>query len=290
MESAICLRHCPFPYGSKGFQGARPSRFHHLKINHATPLSLPQIFTTRSSVTRSFGHVNCMLERFISMPSENEGSGNRILRGVAAASLVLTCVLGLFSFSGKNMNPKLTTAYGNGLEFPISKPQGRFALKSLLEIPKDEELADTQNKMRSNFSVRGPSQQEVKNLKWLAIGLSSQSPDRRREAQKTLEEQYNCESGEPEQNLELAMVELLMFQGEFDKARDRLDDIIRKISKVQPSGMSKLYKTAVQENNMYEKLRLARLILYKAIVHTVLGSEQKEREQWWNAFMETCRK
>ena len=124
MESAICLRHCPFPYGSKGFQGARPSRFHHLKINHATPLSLPQISTTRSSVTRSFGHANCMLERFSSVPSENEGSGNKILRGVTLSSLVLTCVLGLFSFGGKNMNPKLTTAYGNGLEFPISKPQG----------------------------------------------------------------------------------------------------------------------------------------------------------------------
>ncbi|KAL5175048.1 hypothetical protein HKD37_08G021349 [Glycine soja] len=306
MESAICLRYCPIPYGPKGFHGANPSRFL-LKINHATPLSLPQISTTRSPVTRSFGHANCMLERFSSVPSENEGSGNKILRGVTLSSLVLTCVLGLFSFGGKNMNPKLTTAYASpydkiaslfvreteaqgsvALKPRLDGAQGSVALKSLLEIPSDAELADTQKKRSSNFGERGPSQLEVNNLKWLAMGLSK-SPDRSK-ALKTLTDQYKyCKAhkitGESEQYLELAMVELSMFKGKFEEALGLLNDIIGE--NVEPMVLSELHKTAVEEENHYEELRLARLILYKAIVHTVL--EQKERDQWWEAFMQTCR-
>ncbi|KAL2343656.1 hypothetical protein Fmac_004941 [Flemingia macrophylla] len=129
MESAICLRYRPFPYVSKGFEGAsaRPSRFH-LRFNHATPVSLPHFSTPRGPITRSFRHATCMLERFSEPSHNNKGSGNKILRGMTGASLVLACVLGLLNFSGK-VNTKFTTAYADSTSkfgFPFSSPDKNF--------------------------------------------------------------------------------------------------------------------------------------------------------------------
>lgn len=162
MESAICLRYCPFPYGSKGLQAARPSRFH-LKFNHATPFYVPQFSTTTHPVTRSIKHATCMLERF-SVPSENERkSGNKILRGVTAVSLVLACVLGLFNFRGK-MNPKFNTAYASQRSYDLFKvdADGRSALGSLLEIMSKPESSIDRNQTPSN---KVPDENYVNNLK-----------------------------------------------------------------------------------------------------------------------------
>jgi len=168
MESAISLRYCPFPYSSKGFQGAGSTRFH-LRFNHAKPLCAPQFSSTRHPVTRSVGHANCILGRF-SQPSQNEGRGSKFLRGVTGASLVLACVLGLFNFK---MNPKLTTAHAcdkfsmlGEVDPSEVEGQGRIALKSLLKTMDDAETHQNMT-IPSGFSKLGPSQDEVNTLKVL---------------------------------------------------------------------------------------------------------------------------
>lgn len=176
MESAISLRYCPFPYSSKGFQSAGSIRFH-LRLNHATSLCAPQFCGTRYPVTRSVGHANCSVGRF-SEPSQKEGRGSKILRGVKGASLVLACVLGLFNLK---MNPKLITAHASSsfpnFNSPMSESEvdpsnvegkGRDALKSLLKTVKDAEVETYQNEIiPSRFSKLGPSAEEVNTLKVL---------------------------------------------------------------------------------------------------------------------------
>ncbi|TKY59665.1 hypothetical protein E2542_SST16757 [Spatholobus suberectus] len=271
MESAICLRYYPFPYGSKGVQGARPSRFH-LRFNHATPLCVPHLSTTRSPVARSFRHATCMLERF-SAPSQNERSGNKILRGVTGVSLVLACVLGLFNFSGK-MNPKFTTAYAGNFD------SSKF---SRIENPRKaalEELLEMINANYENIKERDQSN-NIDDLKMLAI-VQSKSGNKEDKALKILEKRYNdCKKNpslpkesesELEQNLAMALAEVYMFQ-EIRKARELLDEQIDnelESEKLNPEEkydrLSQLYNS---RENAYEKCRIAKLILYKAIVDSV---------------------
>ncbi|KAK7368638.1 hypothetical protein VNO80_10666 [Phaseolus coccineus] len=321
MESAISLRYCPFPYSSKGFQGAGSIRFH-LRFNHATPLCAPQFSTTRHPVTRSVGHANGILGRF-SQPSQNDGRGSKIFRGVTGASLVLACLLGLFNFK---MNPKLTTAHAFDLS-SISDPSevddhGKMALKSLLEIMNDAEDATHQNEtIPSQFNERGPNLREVHTLKSIAIG-QSKSP-KGRQALKTLEQQYNeCKDNpEAEQYLIVALVEVFISQEKLEEASKMLDKPINQLlhtyshifdckkcneckkgnecknkkqelsSKEKCDEMLKLYQS--DDNEIEPNKRwIAQLILYKAIVHTMLEYKDagkwikgnKEALQWRKAF------
>lgn len=176
MESAIRLCYSPIPgaqlshfHGANGPSNARASRFH-LKFNNAT-LCLSH-FSRHQPITRSFGHANCMLNRF-SMPSENEGgSDNKILRGVTAVSLALACVVGLFNVSSK-LNPKLNTAYA-AKYWPFSTttsstnhegnvpklPGAEDALESLWQMINADRSKQTRPKID-----REPNEQTVRDLK-----------------------------------------------------------------------------------------------------------------------------
>ncbi|RDX61189.1 hypothetical protein CR513_60605, partial [Mucuna pruriens] len=232
MESAICLRYCPFPYGySKGFEGTRPSRFH-LRLNHATPLCVPQFSTSRRSPdTRSFSHANCMLERF-SDPSENEASGNKILRGVTGASLVLACVVGLFSFSAK-MNPKFATAYAQSYPFSNTN-QGRVVIESLLRIKTDAaKLSSNWKQISSKFGDKEPDKASIVNLKLFAISQSESLEGRN--ALNMLKKQYGLSYTnnweEAYRNLGVALIEVYIVQGNFEEARKTLNEQIDKLLK-----------------------------------------------------------
>ncbi|XP_020233001.1 uncharacterized protein LOC109813248 isoform X2 [Cajanus cajan] len=277
MESAIICH--PFPYVSKGFQSARPS----LRFNHATPLCLPHFSTSRSPVTRSLSHATCMVERF-SESSHNKGSGgNKILRGMTGASLVLACVLGLLNFSGK-MNPKLTIAYAceSGTKYNTSMLEntGRFVLESLLQ---------TMREAGASSKDFGPSPDEVNTLKMLALRhcKSGIVP----KALELMKEQYEyCKkinSPDSLDSLGMALVELLMFQENYEEARKLLDKQIDQLFAVekrdhitsttnQSDILLNLYEEA--EPNGYEKVRIAKLILYKAIVHTALENKKGWRK------------
>ncbi|CAJ1935772.1 unnamed protein product [Sphenostylis stenocarpa] len=287
METAISLRYCPFPYTSKGFQGAGSGRFH-LRFNHAAPLSAPQFSTTRYPVSRSVRHANCIFERF-SQPSHNEGRGSKILRGVTGASLMLACVLGLFNFK---MNPKLTTAHAR---FSYGDPntsyfkhdeykvegQGRFAVKSLLETMTDSKAATIQNQeIPTKFDDRGPSGYDVKILKLIAIGQSQS--EKGRKALKTLIDQYGeCMNKNPEAEgyLAVALVEVYFFQNNLEDARkileQQIDALLRTKKTEKCDELLKLYHS---DECGHPKLWIAQLILHKAIVHTML--EDKEGSRW----------
>ncbi|XP_017406000.1 uncharacterized protein LOC108319397 isoform X2 [Vigna angularis] len=313
MESAISLRYCPFPYSSKGFQSASSNRFH-LRLNHATPLCAPQFSATRHPVTRSVWHANCTFERF-SQPTQKEGRGSKILRGVTGASLVLACVLGLFNFK---MNPKLTTAHASSYEdFNSSMSEnefdpshvegkGRDALKSLLKIMKDAQVKTHENEIiPSQFNKYGPSQEQVNTLKCIAIRESKSQKGR--EALKKLQEQYiNCKNNnlrEQEQYLGVALVEVfLLLQENLEEARKILDDQIIQLLQCEPKKISgkKANKKCDELLNLYKdsqfgstRVVTSKCILYKAIVHTMLEDNgarkwrNKEALEWRKTFIKT---
>ncbi|XP_014508302.1 uncharacterized protein LOC106767861 isoform X1 [Vigna radiata var. radiata] len=319
MESAISLRYCPFPYSSKGFQSAASIGFH-LRLNHATPLSAPQFSATRHQVTRSVWHANCTFERF-SQPTQKEERGSEILRGVTGASLVLACVLGLFNFK---MNPKLTTAHASSSSsFPSSghynssmfenevDGKGRDALESLLKIMKDAQVHENEI-IPSQFNEdRGPSGEEVNTLKCIAI-RESKSP-KGREALKKLQEQYikckNDDLRQAQEYLGVALVEvLLLLQENLEEARKILDHQIIYLLQTESKNISakKANKLTPKEKcdellNLYDdddsgfgrRMVKAKLILYKAIVHTMLEDNgarkwgNKEALEWRKTFIKT---
>ncbi|KAK8472393.1 hypothetical protein PHAVU_002G193400 [Phaseolus vulgaris] len=330
MESAISLRYCPFPYSSKGFQGAGSTRFH-LRFNHATPLCAPQFSTTRHPVTRSSGHANCILGRFSQPSSQNEGRGSKILRGVTGASLVLACVLGLFNFK---MNPKLITAHAcqqsGKFDSSMLDGRGKTALESLLKIKEDAEDAEDdathQNEIiPSKFSDDRPSKEQVNTLKSIAIGQSKS--DNGGKALKTLKEQYEkCKKNnypEEVQNLGVALVEVFIIQEKLEEARtvlgEQMDELLRTYSDIfdckncneckkgkeckKPKKLNTKEKydeiLKLHESDAFEikvvKPWISQLILYKAIVHTMLEDKEegewrrgnKEAMEWRKAFIKT---
>ncbi|WVZ22863.1 hypothetical protein V8G54_001407 [Vigna mungo] len=318
MESAISLRYCPFPYSSKGFQSAASIGFH-LRLNHATPLSAPQFSATRYPVTRSVWHANCTFERF-SQPTQKEGRGSKILRGVTGASLVLACVLGLFNFK---MNPKLTTAHASSSSSSSSSSghynssmfenkvdcKGRDALESLLKIMKDAQVHENEI-IPSQFNEKyGPSGEEVNTLKCIAI-RESKSP-KGREALKKLQEQYikckNDDLQQAEEYLGMALVEVfLLLQEKLEEARKILDDQIIYLLQTESTNIKEANKLTPKEKcdellNLNDdfgfgygrRMVKAKLILYKAIVHTMLEDNgarkwgNKEALEWRKAFIKT---
>ncbi|KAJ1387335.1 hypothetical protein SESBI_40075 [Sesbania bispinosa] len=194
MESTIRLCYYPLPsaplnlsYGSKGSEYARATTFPH-RFNHAT-LCLSH-FSTSHQVACSFKHANCMLNRF-SVPSKNEGSDSKILRGVTRVSLVLACVLGLFNFSSK-MNHKFNTSYAMPMPHfsmvhnKVTTPEvgGEVALESLLNMIN----AETAEHFIPGFDHE-PDKASVDALKLHAIHLSKSG--KKDEALKILEKEYN---------------------------------------------------------------------------------------------------
>ncbi|KAK7319272.1 hypothetical protein RJT34_03991 [Clitoria ternatea] len=298
MESAIGLSHYPHPSVPLRLSNAR----FHLRFNHAiaTPLSLPQFSTITHPIAPSFRHANCMLDRF-SVPSKNERSDHKskILRGVTRVSLVLACVLGIFNFSSK-MNPKFNTplalaqpSFSQEELSLISAPKGKVALRSLLEMIN----ADYSNDQTLAVFKGEPSKPQIHALKMRAIGLSKRGKGSR--ALEILQDAYDKKkNSKVEQDLEMALTELYLFQMNFEDARERLDEQIDKLimeqqkykfGKLPEKKHDRLLELYMGPGaSVDRKLQITKLLLYKAIVHTMLEpKENKEAVEWWEAFKVT---
>ncbi|KAK7260467.1 hypothetical protein RIF29_26533 [Crotalaria pallida] len=268
MEYAIRLCYTPLPrapprlfHGSIGSSYPRTSRIH-LKFNHAiaTTHHVSHFSTLHQVSARSFGGANCMLNsnKSSSMPSENEESnGNKTMRGVTGASLALACVVGLFNLSSK-LNPKLSTAYASWLSSPttsttvssrgapnIALPGSNDALESLI---RDMINVDHSNQTCPKIDPdRGPDDNTIHDLKVYAVSRSKYGSSKDKdEARKLLEDAYNKYKDEyAGLGLGLAWVELLIIQGNFKEASDRLHHILAidqgRFSSDDPNKVSELH-------------------------------------------------
>ncbi|KAI4298270.1 hypothetical protein L6164_031848 [Bauhinia variegata] len=302
MESAISLRYTPWPTPTATFRlssrsiGVRASRSVHLSLSHA---SLPHC-SLRHQAAHVSGRVNCMLdenERF-SVPSKKEGRDNNVIRGMTGLSLVMACVVGVFNFSNK-MNPKLITAYASFFRpnnpvqtssetrYPVVQfDRAEFALASVLEMVKH-----TNSQGQTQPQIKSFSKDEIDRLKLYAAGQTkSQNPD---EAYQILKKEYEKlkkqREGGPEQkqNLEMAMIEILILQGKYEEAQKLLDSRIDKI--IGGSGEPNNYGRKLSDDEKIERLEYysfgeskPKIFLYKAVLHTMLGN--KEAAKWGKAF------
>ncbi|KAK7359620.1 hypothetical protein VNO77_01582 [Canavalia gladiata] len=304
MESTISQCYCAplnLSYGSKLSQYARPSNFH-LRFNHATSLCLPNFSITRHQIARPFRHANCMLETF-SLPSENEGSDNKVLRGVTQVSLVLACVIGLFNFSSK-MNPKITTAYACdpssttekiGKNYDLSMIQntnkGRVVVGELLKMLNEAEESTEANQSLPKFDQQAPSVADIDAFKMIAMRLPE--PEIRARALEKLQRQYNkTQNDQSKEKLRFSLAEFLIFQENFEEARKWLDEQINIELAYEKAQTPKekcdklLEKYTDPQISNKEQIKIARLLFYKAIVHSMLEDKEgkgKEGREWWKS-------
>ncbi|KAE9610624.1 hypothetical protein Lalb_Chr07g0188571 [Lupinus albus] len=287
MESAIRLCYSSLPSApSRQFHGANESSYARastirLKFNRAA---------MRHEVTSSFSRVNCMLNDKSYMPSENEeNSGNKILRGFSTTSLALACVVGLFNLSTK-LNPKFNTVYATPWPFSHANVSSdirsaslshgsKDALESLWQIINIDHTKKTPPKIDHE-----PDENTIHSLKVYAVGQSKSGKKDR--AVKLVEDTYNkYKDNSTGLNLGLAWIELLIFQGKFEKARDGLHNIISyhmQISSDEPKQLLDEYNNSVTN---YHKSSISQILLYKAIIHAML--KNKEASKWWEAFITT---
>ncbi|CAL0324782.1 unnamed protein product [Lupinus luteus] len=295
MESAIRLRYSSLPsaplrqfHGANESYYARASRIH-LEFNRAATLRLSHL-SVRHEVTGSFGRVNCVLNNKSYIPSENEeNSDNKILRGVSAASLALACVVGLFSLSTK-LNPKFNTAYAYSFRFPHKNVSADVNIASLSYGSKNAldslwNMINTDHKKQECPDIdREPDEDTVHSLKVHAVGLSKSGE--KDKAAKLLEDTYNkYKNNSTGVNLGLAWVELLIFQGNFEKARDELHNIISYYIEVKSDEPKQLLKKYNENTMIKDKPIISQILLYETIIHAML--KHKEAPKWWDAFITT---
>ena len=117
MASAIRLCYGPIPANhprlASGTIGVapRPSRVH---LGLGQPSHFLSNYSKNWQVARPVRCVNCTLGNS-SLPSKNEENENKIMRGMTGISLVLACVLGVFSFKVM-INSKSAMAYAWALK------------------------------------------------------------------------------------------------------------------------------------------------------------------------------
>ncbi|KAL4331410.1 hypothetical protein S245_046328 [Arachis hypogaea] len=231
---------------------------------------LHPVFTTRSS---SFCHPNCVPERSSSgSPEPRSNSGNKgrvVTRGMSGVCVVLACVLGLLNLKS-NMNPMFKEAYAANNPFGgVPAGAGKMAVAALFET--------TINAKRTTKKpALSPGLVDVKQHKWYAV---SQSIDGNKNAEKILE---NIKGDDQEFDVKMAKVELLILQEKFATAKCILETVI-----IEEFGSNQDGKGIIEKLNnegpLINKTHAAQLILYKAIVLTMLN-QNEEAAKWWKDF------
>ncbi|XP_057748070.1 uncharacterized protein LOC130967269 [Arachis stenosperma] len=232
---------------------------------------LHPVFTTRSS---SFCHPNCVPERSSSgspePPSNSGNKGRVVMRGMSGVCVVLACVLGLLNLKS-NMNPMFKEAYAANPFGGVPAGAGKMAVAALFETT-------IKAKRTTKKPALSPGLVDVKQHKWYAV---SQSIDGNKNAEKILEK-LNIKGDDQEFDVQMATVELLILQEKFAKAKDILEIVIKKEFGSNQDGKGIIEKLN-NEGPLINKNHAAQLILYKAIVLTMLN-QNEEAAKWWKYF------
>ncbi|KAL4627560.1 hypothetical protein ACB092_05G174200 [Castanea dentata] len=221
MESTLFLRYNPLP--SMPLRISSPLSATRLTnpnfSSNYSSLSLPNSSYQRP-LRHAFSPVVCAINRFPE-PSTNEDAGgnNKIVRGAVGVSLVLACVLGVIS-RGCTMSPKanaiastlLNQRRTSSFQKPIFYPAGgKVALQSLFDttVYVSSRLAEP-SKFRPWSTIKRPSAKDVKAIQTEAMQLIKSGKGD--QIVKEFREAYKAVQGdpEPEFNVEMALVEVLM--------------------------------------------------------------------------------
>uniref|UniRef100_A0A7N2LRH0 Uncharacterized protein n=3 Tax=Quercus lobata TaxID=97700 RepID=A0A7N2LRH0_QUELO len=274
MESTLFLRYNPLP--SMPLRISSPLSATRLtnpnfSSNHYS-LSLPNSSYQRP-LRHAFSPVVCAINRFPE-PSTNEEAGgdNKIVRGAVGVSLVLACVLGVIS-RGCTMSPKANAIASTLInqrsassfkKLPIIYPAGgNVALQSLFDttVYVSSRLAEP-SKFRPWSTIKRPSAKDVKAIQREAMQLIKSGKGD--QIVKEFREAYKAVQGdpEPEFNVEMALVEVLMCLGKYEEA---LKCNCLKSPNVPADG---------------------RVPLYKAIIYTMLDNKISAK-YWWREYIRT---
>ncbi|KAL5839097.1 hypothetical protein ACOSQ4_011705 [Xanthoceras sorbifolium] len=221
----------------------------------------------------SFGHVISpvilAVDRPWTPPRNDKGYNKVVVKGAVGASLVLACALGIISCSCK-MNPK---AIAGPMEMyqkapPMSMLQHQFgaslALKSFLDV--SVKLASAEAEPTSTLPKYKlppvPSMKDVNAIKMEAVRqMKLGNADMAVELLRNVYEACRDEP-EPAYNVEMALVEILIYQGRYEEASNC--NCLKDEQRIPSDG---------------------RFPLYKAIICTMLND--KEARKWWEEFAET---
>ncbi|KAK9227644.1 hypothetical protein WN943_012698 [Citrus x changshan-huyou] len=258
MESALCLNFCPSA-------AMRVKPVTKLGSGHSSIWISFSKGSTRRPFGRVFSPVICTHDGS-STPSEND---NKIVKGAVGASLALTCALGIMSFSSR-MNPKAIAA--GPMEMYQKAPRmsvlphpigGRYALNSFLDVSVRLASSKAEPFYWPRYTVPpGPSAEDVNAIK--AEAVKQMKYGKPEFAVTLLKKVYEDCKNEPEPayNVEMALVEILIYQGK--------------------------YREALECNCLKDEQRIpsdGRFPFYKAIIYTMLNME--EAKKWWEEFAET---
>lgn len=204
-------------------------------------------------------------------PSRNESNcSSKIVRAAVGASVALACALGIIG-GGFRMNPR---AIAGPREMYQKAPQmeehpsslAKLALESFLDVT--SHLASTSADMSplETFDPPpNPSAIQVKEIKECAVRLMvyGEAEEAVRYLQDALEKYKHENDPEPAYNVEMALVEILLYQHKYELALEcnclNHDDLLG------PAD--------------------ARVFLYKAIIYTMLDLNELARI-WWERYVE----
>ncbi|XP_054803561.1 uncharacterized protein LOC129306831 isoform X2 [Prosopis cineraria] len=169
----------------------------------------------RSHLVSSPLQMNCKLHAFSEWSNMNgeERGKNNLVRGVGGASLSMAGVLGAFSPNGKMMNSK-----------PIMACSGQYPHNA--EGPLMGVLQEMMTNRNKNFVFGGePNRNQIEELKFYAMTLSTKDPERAVEIMRKERERWA--GREAEGNLLMALIELLLSQGKYQEAKETIQDLMK---------------------------------------------------------------
>ncbi|KAL4627557.1 hypothetical protein ACB092_05G174000 [Castanea dentata] len=243
MESTLFLRNAPLPrvplqrISSPVNLSAARVTMPNFGLNHLTLLLANNSYPR--PLRHDFSPIVCAVKKF-STHSTNDEDDNKIVRGSIGASLVMACVLGIVSCGcwmspianaippWSSNNSSRQTAAGSQKHKPLTR-------KNLPDV----EALKKEAKMLAN------SGRDEEVLKPLRQALDEARSDPR--------------YGDTHYNIEMALVEVLIYLGRYEEAKE-----------CQCLNLSKEYFIKSD----------ARVPLYKGIIHTMLDEKDKAMACW----------
>ncbi|KAH8511648.1 hypothetical protein H0E87_008993 [Populus deltoides] len=237
----------------------------HLSLVSSSP-SLTSCYT-RHKLGHLFRPVICASSDRSPTPSRNENNcDNKIVKAAVGASVALACALGIIGGNFR-MYPK---AIAGPRELYQKAPQveehpsslAKLALESFLDVTSDLASTDAVSPIATFDPPPNPSIEQVKEIKKHAVRLMIHGEAE--EAVRYLQEAFEKYKNDPEPayNVEMALVEILIYQHEYERALNC--DCLNHDDQLGPSD--------------------ARVFLYKAIIYTMLDFKEDARI-WWERYM-----
>ncbi|XP_028764752.1 uncharacterized protein LOC114722816 isoform X2 [Neltuma alba] len=264
MNSAIHLYQSPLPVAPGRHSSASKA---HARLSHGS-LSVSQGSDRRSYLVSSPLHMNSRLHGFSEwsqLMNEEIGKKNNIVRGERGASPAMACVLGAFSLHGKMNHKPILACAGQRSDATEGSPVAGH-LKELM-------LMTTPPKDR--FFEEEPDENQIEALKLYTMALSKDKP--KLAADILRKEQAQWASGEAGDPLLMALVELLLYQEDYDEASKKIKDLREAVKEdTQPEGPEDPEDPFASTPT---STKWKKFYLLKAIVESVNEARRKAQEE-----------